>query len=82
LRAQVGKTALLRSDIEAAAGTSGNISVRADDFSIEGFPQEGYRAKTYHKLDAQFPELCKNRFVITGSGKNLLLSRFSFGKKD
>jgi ribulose-5-phosphate 4-epimerase/fuculose-1-phosphate aldolase len=57
--------------IEAAAGTSGNISVRADEFPIENFPREGFREKNHHKLDGDFQELNGNRFLITGSGKNL-----------
>ncbi len=57
--------------MEAAAGTAGNISLRADDFPIEEFPQTGGREKRRHQLDQDFPELHNKRFVITGSGKNL-----------
>jgi ribulose-5-phosphate 4-epimerase/fuculose-1-phosphate aldolase len=67
----LGKVAERLCLIEAAAGTSGNISVRADHLSPEGFPEEGSRNKTHHTLDSQFPELQKKRFVITGSGKNM-----------
>jgi len=67
----MGKVAERLCFIEAAAGTSGNISLRADNFPIEEFPEEGSRNKTHHKLDREFPELNKKRFVITGSGKNL-----------
>lgn len=57
--------------IEAAAGTSGNISVRADGLPIDEFPGKGTRERERHKLDEDFPELYGKRFVITGSGKNL-----------
>lgn len=67
----IGKVAERLCSIEAAAGTSGNISVRADHFAIEEFPQEGSRDKTHHKLDSEFPKLHKERLIITGSGKNL-----------
>ena len=39
----IGKVAERLSFIEAAAGTSGNISVRADHFPIEEFPKNGSR---------------------------------------
>ena len=67
----LGKVAERLCSIEAAAGTSGNISVRADSFSVEEFPEKGSRNKSFHKLDIEFPELQKSRFVITGSGKNM-----------
>ena len=67
----IGKVAERLCFIEAAAGTSGNISVRADSFPIEGFPPEGSRDQAHHKLGSEFPELRNKRFVITGSGKNL-----------
>jgi len=57
--------------IEALAGTSGNISVRADVFSIQEFHKQGFRNSTYHNTGRDFPELYENRFLITGSGKNL-----------
>ncbi len=67
----VGKVAERLCFIEAAAGTSGNISVRTDDFPIDEFPEKGMREREHHKLDIDFPELWGNRFLITGSGKNL-----------
>ena len=67
----LGKVAERLAFIEAAAGTAGNISLRADDFPVEEFPQIGARAKTHHQMDRDFPELRNRRFVITGSGKNL-----------
>lgn len=67
----VGKVAERLCSIQAAAGTSGNISVRADSFSIDEFPEEGSRDKKHYKLDRDFPGLHKKRFIITGSGKNL-----------
>jgi len=45
----MGKVAERLCSIEAAAGTSGNISVRADDFLVEGFPEKGSRNKSFHK---------------------------------
>jgi ribulose-5-phosphate 4-epimerase/fuculose-1-phosphate aldolase len=57
--------------IEAAAGTSGNISVRADNIRPEDLPELGSRHIKYHKLDKEFPDLRGDRFLITGSGKNL-----------
>jgi ribulose-5-phosphate 4-epimerase/fuculose-1-phosphate aldolase len=57
--------------IEAVAGTAGNISVRADDFPVEEFPQIGAREKTVHQMDGDFSGLHNKKFVITGSGKNL-----------
>jgi ribulose-5-phosphate 4-epimerase/fuculose-1-phosphate aldolase len=57
--------------IDAAAGTSGNLSVRADDFSAETFPENGSRQRVFQKVEKDFPELYGNRFLITGSGKNL-----------
>jgi ribulose-5-phosphate 4-epimerase/fuculose-1-phosphate aldolase len=67
----MGKVAERICFIEAAAGTSGNISVKVDGLPSERFPQEGTRNKTYHELVAEFPELYESRFLITGSGKNL-----------
>jgi ribulose-5-phosphate 4-epimerase/fuculose-1-phosphate aldolase len=67
----MGKVAERLCSIEAAAGTSGNISARADNFLIDGFPEKSSRNKSHHKLDIEFPELYGNRFLITGSGKNL-----------
>jgi ribulose-5-phosphate 4-epimerase/fuculose-1-phosphate aldolase len=67
----MGKVAERLCFIEAAAGTSGNISVKADNFPVERFPEEGTRSKSYHKLDRDFPGFYKGRFLITGSGKNL-----------
>ena len=67
----LGKTAERLCAIEAAAGTSGNISVRADVFPVEEFPQEGSRDVAFQELGREYPELHGNRFVITGSGKNL-----------
>jgi ribulose-5-phosphate 4-epimerase/fuculose-1-phosphate aldolase len=67
----LGKVAERLCFIEAAAGTAGNISVRADDLSIEEFPPIGAREKMRHRMDKDFPELHNKRFVITGSGKNL-----------
>ncbi len=66
----LGKVAERLCFIEAAAGTSGNISVRADDFPIDGFPEEGARNTTHHELDADYPGLNGKRFLFTGSGKN------------
>jgi rhamnulose-1-phosphate aldolase len=67
----LGKVAERLCDIGAAAGTSGNISVKVNDFPPECFPEEGSRRKTHHRLERDFPELYENRFLITGSGKNL-----------
>lgn len=67
----MGKVAERLCFIEAAAGTSGNISVRADGFPIDEFPEKGMRDREHHKLDEDFPELCGKKFIITGSGKNL-----------
>ena len=66
----LGKVADRLCYIEAAAGTSGNISVRADNFPIDSFPEEGLRNKSFHKSEREFPELYRKRFIITGSGKN------------
>ncbi len=71
----LGKTAERLCAIEAAAGTSGNISLRADAFPVEEFPQEGSRDAAFQELGREYPELYKNRFVITGSGKNLRFIR-------
>ena len=57
--------------IEAVAGTAGNISLRADEFPVEEFPQTGTRGTTVHHMEGDFPGLHNKRFVITGSGKNL-----------
>jgi ribulose-5-phosphate 4-epimerase/fuculose-1-phosphate aldolase len=67
----LGKVAERLCFIEAAAGTAGNISVRADDLPLEGFPQAGVREKTRYQMDQDFPGLHNKKFVITGSGKNL-----------
>ena len=67
----LGKVAERLCFIEAAAGTAGNISVSADDFPVEEFPQIGAREKMRHQMDRDFPGLHNKRFVITGSGKNL-----------
>ena len=67
----LGKVAERLCFIEAAAGTAGNISVRADDFPVEEFPQTGAREKKRYQMDGDFPELHNKKFVITGSGKNL-----------
>lgn len=66
----IGKVAERLCFIEAAAGTSGNISVKINNLRIEQFPEEGVRETTYHNLDNEFSELYKQRFLITGSGKN------------
>jgi hypothetical protein len=39
----IGKVAERLCAIEAATGTSGNISVRADNFPVEEFPKKGTR---------------------------------------
>jgi rhamnulose-1-phosphate aldolase len=67
----LGKVAERLCFIEAAAGTAGNISVRADDLPIEELPPIGARDEMRQEMDKDFPELCNKRFVITGSGKNL-----------
>jgi ribulose-5-phosphate 4-epimerase/fuculose-1-phosphate aldolase len=67
----IGKVAERLSSIEAAAGTSGNISVRADSFPVEEFPKERAKNRCSHQLDVDFPVLNNRRFLITGSGKNL-----------
>jgi ribulose-5-phosphate 4-epimerase/fuculose-1-phosphate aldolase len=67
----VGKVAERICFMEAAAGTSGNISVKVDGLPFERFPKEGTRNKTYHELEEELPELYESRFLITGSGKNL-----------
>jgi ribulose-5-phosphate 4-epimerase/fuculose-1-phosphate aldolase len=67
----IGKVAERLSLIEAAAGTSGNISVRADHFPIEEFPKSGFRKMSHHHSERDFGVLYKKRFLITGSGKNL-----------
>ena len=66
----LGKVADRLCYIEAAAGTSGNISVRAENFPIDSFPEAGLRNKSFHKSEREFPELYQQRFIITGSGKN------------
>jgi ribulose-5-phosphate 4-epimerase/fuculose-1-phosphate aldolase len=67
----LGKVAERLCFIEAVAGTAGNISVRADDFSLEEFPQTGAREKRRHQMGLDFPGLHHKKFIITGSGKNL-----------
>lgn len=67
----MGKVAERLCLIDAAPGTSGNISLRADGLPIDRLPQGGFRNEQYHKFETDFPELCRKRFVITGSGKNL-----------
>lgn len=67
----LGKIAERLCLIEAAAGTCGNISVKADSLPLEMFPGEGSRRRVHHKLDRGFPDLLERRFLITGSGKNL-----------
>jgi len=67
----MGKVAERLGFIEAAAGTSGNISLRMDSCPIERFPQKGARNRTHHESNGEFPELNGERFLITGSGKNL-----------
>jgi rhamnulose-1-phosphate aldolase len=66
----LGKVADRLCFIEAAAGTSGNISVRADSFEVEEFPEKGVRKESFQKSEIEFSELYKKRFLITGSGKN------------
>ena len=66
----LGKVADRLCFIEAAAGTSGNISVRADSFKVEELPKNGRRKKSFQQSEIDFPELYGNRFLITGSGKN------------
>jgi rhamnulose-1-phosphate aldolase len=66
-----GKIADRLCAIDAAAGTSGNISIRADDFPLSQFPEAGNRDVGEHELGKKFPNLAGQRFVITGSGKNL-----------
>ncbi|MFP3871106.1 MAG: class II aldolase/adducin family protein [Syntrophobacteria bacterium] len=65
-----GKVAERLCFIEAAAGTSGNISLRADGFPVDEFPEEGSRETAHQKSDREYPGLYGHRFVITGSGKN------------
>jgi ribulose-5-phosphate 4-epimerase/fuculose-1-phosphate aldolase len=67
----MGKVAERLCLIEAAAGTSGNLSLRADTVPIETFPQKGSRSKAHHPTNGEYPELNGQRFLITGSGKNL-----------
>ena len=67
----LGKVAERLCFIEAAAGTSGNISVKADQFPIKEFPDEGFWQTQSHRLDKEYPDLYGKRFLITGSGKNL-----------
>ena len=67
----LGKVAERLCSIEAAAGTSGNISVKADHYSIKEFPKEGLRQPDRHRLDKDYADLYGKRFLITGSGKNL-----------
>jgi ribulose-5-phosphate 4-epimerase/fuculose-1-phosphate aldolase len=67
-----GKVAERLCFIEAAAGTSGNISLRADGFPIDKFPGKGTRrSRSHHMSSGAYPELHGQRFLITGSGKNL-----------
>ena len=66
----LGKVADRLCFIEAAAGTSGNISVRADSFEVGEFPKKGVRKESFQESEVEFPELYKKRFLITGSGKN------------
>jgi ribulose-5-phosphate 4-epimerase/fuculose-1-phosphate aldolase len=67
----MGKVGERLAFIEAAAGTSGNISLRVESFPIERFPKKGARHKTHHESNGEFPALTGKRFLITGSGKNL-----------
>ena len=67
----LGKVAERLCFIEAAAGTSGNISVKADHYQIGDFPEEGFRVPKRLRLDREYPDLYGMRFLITGSGKNL-----------
>ena len=67
----MGKVAERLCFIEAAAGTSGNISLRVEGFPLERFPKKGTRRKSNHKSNGEYPELVGQRFLITGSGKNL-----------
>ena len=67
----LGKVAERLYFIDAAAGTSGNISVKVDGFPVEGFPKKGARKRYRHQLDADFSRLSNKKFLITGSGKNL-----------
>lgn len=66
----LGKVAERLCFIQAAPGTSGNISVRADNLPIDAFPQEGSRESSRIELERDFPKLYGRRFLITGSGKN------------
>ncbi len=66
-----GKVAERLASIGALAGTSGNISVRADTYPLDEFPAAGRRKPSEHALARNFPELIGRRFLITGSGKNL-----------
>jgi len=66
----LGKVADRLCFIEAAAGTSGNISVRVDTFEVEDFPKNGRRKENFQQSEVNFPGLHGNRFLITGSGKN------------
>jgi len=50
----LGKIAERLCFIEAAAGTCGNISARADGLPVETFPEEGARIRAHHKLDKDF----------------------------
>ncbi len=67
----IGKVAERLCAIGAAAGTSGNISVRVDGLPLETFPEAGSRPKARQSLDKSFADLEGMRFLITGSGKNL-----------
>jgi len=67
----LGKVAARLCSIQAAAGTSGNISVRADYLSIESLPEDGSKNESHFELDQDYPGLRGNKFFITGSGKNL-----------
>ena len=66
----LGKVADRLCSIEAAAGTSGNISVRVDLLKVEEFPKNGRRKETFQQSEVDFPGLYGNKFLITGSGKN------------
>ena len=66
-----GKVAERLAAIDALAGTSGNISLRADTYPLEAFPRAGRRDPSDHALARTFPSLTGRRFLITGSGKNL-----------
>jgi ribulose-5-phosphate 4-epimerase/fuculose-1-phosphate aldolase len=67
----VGKIGERLAAIEAAAGSSGNISLRADRLPLDEFQQFGSQPRRRYALGRDFPGLFKRRFIITGSGKNL-----------